>query len=80
MDEAQDLPGNWLELLDGLLNKQEKSSNMWVFEDPFQVRTIKICRTRNEQISQVFYISLLCLEGCTPVFLPLHNRRTWDII
>lgn len=54
VDEAQDLPGNWLELLDELLNKREKS-NMWIFEDPFQVCTIKICRKCNKQIPQIFF-------------------------
>ena len=39
VDEAQDLPGDWLELLGELLNKKDKS-NMWIFEDPFQVSAI----------------------------------------
>ncbi len=36
VDEAQDLPGNWLTLLKAILRKHQKSS-IWIFEDPFQV-------------------------------------------
>ena len=36
VDEAQDLPGNWLTLLKAILRKHQKS-NIWIFEDPFQV-------------------------------------------
>ncbi|XP_028391637.1 uncharacterized protein LOC114516369 isoform X2 [Dendronephthya gigantea] len=53
VDEAQDLPGNWLGLLDSMLNKREKSS-IWIFEDPFQVVRRNTARPRNYEINQRF--------------------------
>ena len=46
VDEAQDLPGNWLQLLDGLL--QEGKSDICIFEDPFQVVRGNAARPRSE--------------------------------
>jgi hypothetical protein len=63
VDEAQDLPGNWLALLDAMLNKKEKS-NLWVFEDPFQVVRRNATRPDNAWFKK---------HSLTKVFRNTHN-------
>jgi superfamily I DNA/RNA helicase len=63
VDEAQDLPGNWLSLLYAMLEKCEES-NMWIFEDPFQV--VRRNTTRQENGNFTKY-------SLTKVFRNTHN-------
>ena len=63
VDEAQDLPGKWLALLDAMLNKNEKS-DLWVFEDPFQAVRRNITRPDNTRFKK---------HSLTKVFRNTHN-------
>lgn len=67
VDEAQDFPGNWLELLDSMLNKREKS-NIWIFEDPFQVVRRNTARPSNSEIDLRF-----ARHSLTKVVRNTHN-------
>ena len=37
VDEAQDLSGRWLKLMNSMLNKKQNSCSIWVFSDPYQM-------------------------------------------
>ena len=51
VDEAQDLPGEWLTLLNEMLNKAKKSF-LWIFEDPFQTVRRNTTRPDNERFTK----------------------------
>lgn len=62
VDEAQDLPGKWLSLLYAMLEKKE--SNIWIFEDPFQVVRRNTKRPENGNFTKY---------SLTKVFRNTHN-------
>ena len=63
MDEAQDLPGNWLQLLEAILRRRAQS-NIWIFEDPFQVVRRNVTRPEMERFKK---------HSLTKVFRNPHN-------
>ncbi len=63
VDEAQDLPGNWLKLLEAILRKRAQS-NIWIFEDPLQVVRRNVTRPEMERFEK---------HSLTKVFRNTHN-------
>ena len=51
VDEAQDLPGEWLTLLDAMLNQRAKSF-LRIFEDPFQTVRRNATRPDNDRFTK----------------------------